>query len=680
MELTLDQALQKGIEAHKAGQVKDAEKLYTAILKAQPEHPDANHNMGLLAVGAGKLQEALPFFKTALEANPGIGQFWLSYIDALIKLGRSVDAQAIFVQAKDKGATGVAFDQLEKRLSGSSINIQDPPSEQLQSIIKLYTQGQLQQALSVSSQMLEIYPNSVVLYNIAGVSNAGLMQYDAAIESYRQALKIKPDFAEAYNNMGNALNKKGDPEAAIESYSQALKIKPDYADAYNNMGIALNDKGELEAAIASFREALQINPDFADAYNNIGNVLKDKGELAAAIISFKQALKINPNFADGYNNIGNVLKDKGDLEAAITSYKQALKIRPDFAEAYNNMGNALQDKGELEAAITRYKQALKIRPDYAEAYNNMGMTLQELGSKEASEASYRQALAMKSDFAGAHYNLGLLLLEDRCYEKAAVHLKLSDSDTSKYFLLKCLYLQDKKSLFYDQLDYLINQGKIHPMIGSFSCRSELRYGKERPNLFCKDPLNYAVKTDLSDQYDFETIFVKSAKTILNERRVSNRKQNLLTNGYQTSGNLFSLEDDLTQDIQKIIRLEVDKYLVNFKDSKEGLITSWPADYSLYGWLVSMKSGGELQPHMHEKGWISGSIYINVPSKLKADSGNLVVCIEEEQLRGENENEEKSIDVVTGSLCLFPASLLHYTIPFDSEEDRIVLAFDVVPNN
>jgi len=646
MELTLDRVLHKGIDAHKAGQVKDAERLYTAILKAQPEHPDANHNMGLLAVGAGKLQEALPFFKTALEANPGIGQFWLSYIDALIKLGRSVDAQAIFVQAKDKGASGEAFDQLEKRLSGSSINIQDPPSEQLQSIIKLYTQGQLQQALSVSSQMLEIYPNSVVLYNIAGVSNAGLMQYDAAIESYRQALKIKPDFAEAYNNMGNALNKKGDPEAAIDSYSQALKIKPDYADAYNNMGIALNDKGELEAAIASFREALQINPDFADAYNNIGNVLKDKGELAAAIISFKQALKINPNFADVYNNIGNVLKDKGDLEAAITSYKQALKIRP----------------------------------DYAEAYNNMGMTLQELGSKEASEASYRQALAMKSDFAGAHYNLGLLLLEDRCYEKAAVHLKLSDSDTSKYFLLKCLYLQDKKSLFYDQLDYLINQGEIHPMIGSFSCRSELRYGKERPNLFCKDPLNYAVKTDLSDQYDFETIFVKSAKTILNERRVSNRKQNLLTNGYQTSGNLFSLEDDLTQDIQKIIRLEVDKYLVNFKDSKEGLITSWPADYSLYGWLVSMKSGGELQPHMHEKGWISGSIYINVPSKLKADSGNLVVCIEEEQLRGENENEEKSIDVVTGSLCLFPASLLHYTIPFDSEEDRIVLAFDVVPNN
>ena len=85
-ELTIDQALQQGIEAHKAGQVQEADRLYTAILKAQPKHPDANHNMGVLAVGVGKVEQALPFFKTALEANPATAQFWLSYIDALIKL------------------------------------------------------------------------------------------------------------------------------------------------------------------------------------------------------------------------------------------------------------------------------------------------------------------------------------------------------------------------------------------------------------------------------------------------------------------------------------------------------------------------------------------------------------------------------------------------------------------
>jgi flagellar basal body rod protein FlgC len=72
MELTLEQALQKGIETHKVGKVQEADRYYTAILKADPKHPDANHNMGVLAVGVDKVQESLPFFKTALEANAGI--------------------------------------------------------------------------------------------------------------------------------------------------------------------------------------------------------------------------------------------------------------------------------------------------------------------------------------------------------------------------------------------------------------------------------------------------------------------------------------------------------------------------------------------------------------------------------------------------------------------------------
>ena len=63
MDLTLDQALQKGVEAHKAGKVQEADRYYTAILKANPKHPDANHNMGVLAVGIGKVKKRCPFLK-----------------------------------------------------------------------------------------------------------------------------------------------------------------------------------------------------------------------------------------------------------------------------------------------------------------------------------------------------------------------------------------------------------------------------------------------------------------------------------------------------------------------------------------------------------------------------------------------------------------------------------------
>ena len=50
MKLTINQALQRGIPAHKEGKLQDAERLYRAILRSQSTHPDANHNLGVLAV------------------------------------------------------------------------------------------------------------------------------------------------------------------------------------------------------------------------------------------------------------------------------------------------------------------------------------------------------------------------------------------------------------------------------------------------------------------------------------------------------------------------------------------------------------------------------------------------------------------------------------------------------
>ena len=103
MELTIEQALQRGVTAHKEGKLQDAERLYRAILQSQPLHPDANHNLGVLAVSVNKVDLALPLFKTALKANPKIEQFWLSYIDALIEEKQFENAKAVLEQAKQQG-------------------------------------------------------------------------------------------------------------------------------------------------------------------------------------------------------------------------------------------------------------------------------------------------------------------------------------------------------------------------------------------------------------------------------------------------------------------------------------------------------------------------------------------------------------------------------------------------
>ena len=342
MELTINGALKKGVEAHKAGQVQEADRFYTSILKAQPKHPDANHNMGVLAVGIGKTLEALPFFQVALESKPDVAQFWLSYIEALIKLGQLADAKIVFYQAKKKGFKSDAFTQLQKRLAKTSKNSQHPPAEQLQPIMNLYNQGQLQQALLAVNQMLERFPNSFILCNIAGASNAGLMQFDAAIDCFKQALKVNPGNAEAYNNIGNVLNAKGDPDAALDYFKKALKIKPKFADVYNNIGNALNAKGDTDAAIGSYKKALKIKPDYAEAYYNKGIALKDKGEQKAAIDSYKRAIKIKPDYADAYSNTCELYERSNklaELSEVISIAKAALKKLPSDLLYYEALYN-----------------------------------------------------------------------------------------------------------------------------------------------------------------------------------------------------------------------------------------------------------------------------------------------------------------------------------------------------
>mgnify|MGYP001972524858 CR=1 FL=1 len=253
-ELTLDQALQKGIEAHKAGKVREADQYYTAILQAQPKHPDANHNMGVLAVGVGKVDQALPFLKTALEANPSIEQFWLSYIDALVKLEQLADAKAVLDQAKNTGVKGDAFDQIENRLGSSEAKnstTQDPPLDQQQSVINLYSQGKYQQALKQAKTLLQQFPNSSFLYNISGAAYKRLNQLDAAVEAYKKAIAIKPNINKSYWNLFGTAKNINEAKKWIE---QCLKVDPNHEKAKLTLSALKfyeGDKSEFRELIKS---------------------------------------------------------------------------------------------------------------------------------------------------------------------------------------------------------------------------------------------------------------------------------------------------------------------------------------------------------------------------------------------------------------------------------------------
>lgn len=495
------------------------------------------------------------------------------------------------------------------------------------------------------------------------------------------AIAITKEFPKcqfAWKLLGVLLQQKGDYSEAENANRKAAALDPRDAEAHVNLGVSLQNLGRFVEAEASLRRALVLNSNFAECYFNLGNTLQSLGRGYEALNSYKRSIELKPDLIKAYNNLGVLQKKRGELTKAKSSFAQAVTLKPDFFEAQSNLGVVLKDLGLLGESEVTLKKLVFLKPDYKEGHFNLGNTLLEMGMLKEAEASFREAIKISSNYEEAHENLAFTLLSFDKVEEAAEHFHLSSSDKGATARLNCLYKLDDKLNFYLQLNHMIDRGISNASIGSLISQSNIRYRHDRDNPFCNEPLKYVSEISLLDKYDFGAVFVEGLDHILVDREIEFRSQGLLNKGFQTAGNLLQEKNSVTDEIKKIILSEIEIYRSSFKDSKEGIFKNWPTNFSLNGWVVKMKSGGSLDSHIHENGWISGSIYINVPTNLNGDSGNLVLCVDDSQYG--SEETSKSLSVTTGTICLFPSSLHHYTIPFESEEDRIVLAFDLVPDN
>jgi tetratricopeptide (TPR) repeat protein/SAM-dependent methyltransferase len=347
MKLTVEQALQQGVAAHKKGKLQDAERLYRAILKSQPAHPDASHNLGIIAVSVNKADAALPLFKTALEANPKIEQFWLSYIDALIKEKQFENVKQVLEQAKKQGVAEEKLNSLKAQLSPKTqienVNSASPSQQQLSNLLEHYQNGRFSDAEKLALEIIQDFPKEQFAWKVLGaVLEATGKKYEA-LEANQKAVTLSTQDTEAHSNLGNTLKELGRLEEALASYNQAIALKPDYAEAYSNLGITLKELGRLDEAEASYRQAIELKPDYVKAYSNLANTLKELGRLDEAEASYRQAIALKPDFAEAHSNLGVTLKELGRLDEALASYAQAIVLKPDLAQAHVNLGIAIKN-------------------------------------------------------------------------------------------------------------------------------------------------------------------------------------------------------------------------------------------------------------------------------------------------------------------------------------------------
>ncbi|CAK0756894.1 protein O-GlcNAc transferase [Gammaproteobacteria bacterium] len=344
-ELILEQALQQAIDHHRAGRLPNAEHLYRAILKIQPNHSETNHNLGVLAVQIGQPAAALPFLKTALEANPEQGQYWLSYVETLLKVGQVDMARSVLTQSQALGLRGPPFDHLVRRVQCDQNEV----------------------ALPILQKATTLNPQDPDIHNAMGKILYDLGRLEEALAHYERVVTIKPDDANAHYNLAVVIQGLGRLEEAPKYYAQALALKPDYAEAHNNLGNALRDLGRLEEALDHYERAVASKPDYAEAHNNLGNALRDLGRLEEAPEPYRRALRIKPDLAEVHNNLGNVLRDLGRSDEAMGYYQQALALKPDFAETHSNLAGVLIEFGQLDEARLHINQALKIMPNHLRA-------------------------------------------------------------------------------------------------------------------------------------------------------------------------------------------------------------------------------------------------------------------------------------------------------------------------
>jgi Flp pilus assembly protein TadD len=366
MELTIEQALQQGVAAHKKGQVEEAERLYKAILNSQPAQPDANHNLGVLLVSINKTDAALPLFKVAVETNSKVDQFWLSYIDALIKAKQVENAKQVLEQAKNQGVAGDKLDILKTQLNSlnttGNVYSANPPQKLLSRLLEHYQSGRLGDAEILALSITRDFPNHNFSWMILAAVFKAIGRNTEALNANQTAVELSPQDAEAHSNLGVTLQELGRLNEAEVSLRQAIVLKPNYPEAHNNLGNALKEQGRLDEAEASYRQAIVLKPGYANAHSNLGATLQELGRLDEAEARYIQAIALKPNYAEAYSNLGVTLQELGRLEEAEESLKHAITLKPDFALAHYGLTKVLYNMSYKDSALESIKKANVIDP------------------------------------------------------------------------------------------------------------------------------------------------------------------------------------------------------------------------------------------------------------------------------------------------------------------------------
>jgi|HubBroStandDraft_1064217.scaffolds.fasta_scaffold07408_5 tetratricopeptide (TPR) repeat protein len=426
---------------------------------------------------------------------------------------------------------------------------------------------------------------------------------------------------------------------------------------------ALYRSGDRAGAMQVCRQILAIAPRLADVLMIAGRIAAELGDDGEAVSFYETATAEKHDFAEAHYSLGNALTRLGRIAAAAAAYRRAATHRPDLLPAHNNLGNALLSLERWDEAAEAYRGALALDEGISEQHRNLGIALQQGGHGDAALAAFRRALSLKPDWSRAYSNIANLLLERRAAAQVV--------ETCDRWLAACpgtIEAMGLKSVALDQLgdragaQYLVDLERFVRVVevdtappgfagmDAFN-RALTEHALHHPTLTLppeKDPRYHCPTLSITGEFLAEP---KTAATAALER----------------------LFEAATRDYLAEMGQENTHHPFAAKPPKRWRLTSWAA---------VLDRQGNLLPHIHYDGYVSGVYYCRIPAPIgsaeQGQAGWFELGRLPDHLGAGVAPLVRAIEPRAGMMILFPSYFYHRTIPFAAPGPRISIAFDAMP--
>ncbi len=532
-----------------------------------------------------------------------------------------------------------------------------PTPSDFETAVTYYRQSKYSRCIKACAKVLEAEPRFVDAYLLAAQAALANGNKPQAEKFLLDAVKVRPDSVVVHRNLGILFSQMLRPKEADRAFANALSIAPKDAETLYCFAVHLDTNRRPKEARVQYQKALEVVPNNPAVWTGLANAQRGMGDLEDARKSCLSALKVNPDHLPAINSYGAISVAMEDFDGAIEFLRRSIALNPRQSQVWYNLGVAYHRAERFGEAIDALNRAVEVDPKSVETLKTLGHTYQK--NRDFAEAieTFGRACKIEPDNSQLSFFL------------ACAHIEAGDVDEARAV---CHRFLERRPSDTNTLACLAHIASEHGP-------------EEEDELYNRfDRVIQTVKVDAPEGYaDDEAFITALADQILDHPTLHNTGEvNATRNGLHT-GNL-RFDTGALAELRAAIAASIDDYVAFLRqtETNEFLAAYQPDDWVIDIWGVAMNNQGHQIAHYHPSAWISGCYYAKLPPVVSDDDPGQEGWIEfgapPDDFVSNGDFTARAYKPILGSMFLFPGYLTHRTIPFNSDEVRISIAFDIIP--